>query len=314
MPLSFLKSQFSKISLFLQKHKFHYVIYGLGLCHISYIFFRIIRLFYKSLLRPGKSLTHRYGHNSWVLLTGKIDGIGKDFCCEFANQGFNICIISKNNYKLVKVSNEIRALHPLIQTRIVTANFDDALNNEFFKRIDAYIKDLDISILINNVGLSKTCTPFQDSTDDDLKEMLVINCFPIVFMTKRVLPKMLLRKCNSAIINLSSQEWHFPGRSPLYCASRAFEDMFSESLTNEFHEKIDVLTYTPLYLSNYQNKFNKGKFWNIEPRKAVGACLKEIGYERKTYGHWKHKLMARWMEMLNAKGRYTYTNKITMKA
>jgi len=244
--------------------------------------------------------------NSWVLLTGDIDGIGKALCFELANQGFNICLISKHNYKLVKLSKEIKCLYPLVQTRIVIAKFDNALNNDFFQRIDSQIEDLDISILINNVGLSKICSSFQESSDADLKEILIINFFPIVFMTKRVLSKMLLRKFNSAIINLSSQEWHFPGRSPLYCASRAFEDMFSKSLTNEFHDKIDVLSYTPLYLSNCQHKYNQGSFWNIETKKAVNSCLNEIGYERKSYGDWKHKLMAKWMQIINEKGRRAY--------
>jgi 17beta-estradiol 17-dehydrogenase / very-long-chain 3-oxoacyl-CoA reductase len=266
----------------------------------------LARLFYKSFFRKGKILSERYGLNSWVVITGNIDGVGKSFCWELARKGFHICMISNNNYKLVRLTQQIRSQCPNIQTKIVTANFNESLNDDFFKKIDMQIQDLDISILINNVGLSKRCLPFDESTDEDLKEILVLNCFPIVFMTKRILQKMLLRKSFSAIINLSSQEWHFPGRSPLYCASRAFEDMFAESLTNEFNKKIDFLSYTPLYISNSQHKYNKNSFWNIDPHQGVSACLKEIGYERKTYGHWKHKLIARWMQMLNDKGRRTY--------
>lgn len=308
--LAFLYNHFSPLFKAFQQSKFRYFIYSLGFCQFSYYMFRFVRHFYKSVIRSGKHLSLRYGLNSWVVVTGNMDGVAKCFCWELARKGFNICMISKNNYKLVKLAHEIRNELPNVQTKIVTANFDESLNEDFFKKIDEQIQDIDISVLINNVALSKKCQPFEESTDEDLKEILTVNCFPIVFMTKRILQRMLLRKPNSAIINLSSQEWHFPGRSPLYCASRAFEDMFAESLTNEFHDKIDFLSYTPLYMSNSEHKYNKNSFWTIDPNKGVSACLNEIGYERKTYGHWKHKLVATWMKMLNDKGRRVSTKKI----
>lgn len=311
MILNAIKTKLLHFFHFTKRHNIHYIIYGVGFFQISYLFFRFCRLFYKSFLRPGKTLSYRYGSNSWVLLVGNLDDLGKAFCFELAEKGFNICLLSKNNYKLVKFSNEILYKYPTIKTKIIQANFEESLNKNFYTNIDNHLQLLDVSILINNVGLSKRCNSFEESSDEDLKDLLISNCFPIVFMTKRILNKMLQRNKNSAIINLSSQFWHFPGRSPLYCASRAFEIMFSESLTNEFHEKIDVLTYTPLYLSNPHHKFNEGNFWNINPKKAVDSCLKEIGYETKTYGHWKHKLMARWMQMLNEKGRRVYSKKMS---
>ena len=41
--------------------------------------------------------------------------------------------------------------------------------------------------------------------DDKLiNDMIVVNCYPIVYLTKKLLKKMLLRQKKSAIINLSS--------------------------------------------------------------------------------------------------------------
>lgn len=309
MFFSFIKNSFSILFQYFQKNKLYSIVYGLGFIEISYITFRFSRFLYKSFIRPAKTLPERYGSNSWVLMAGNIDELAKSFCLELASQGFNICIISKNNYKIVRFSKIINSRFPHIKTKEIQADFDDSLNKDFFKKIDPHIEEIDISILINNVGLSKKCKSLQESSDEDLKEVLISNCFPIVLVTKRILNKMLYRTKKSAIINLSSQFWHFPGRSPLYCASRAFEGVFSESLTKEFHDKIDVLSYSPFYFSNSENRFNKGNFWNIEPTRAVHACLKEIGYEAKTYGHWKHNLMAMWMHVWNSKGKLFYARK-----
>ncbi len=45
-------------------------------------------------------MAERYGANSWALVTGASDGIGKGFCQELANKGFNIILIARNPEKL----------------------------------------------------------------------------------------------------------------------------------------------------------------------------------------------------------------------
>ena len=58
----------------------------------------ILTIFYH--LKPLKSLTQRYGEKTWAVITGGTDGIGFGFCEELAEQGFNICIISRNKDKI----------------------------------------------------------------------------------------------------------------------------------------------------------------------------------------------------------------------
>lgn len=43
-----------------------------------------------------RNLKQRYGENSWVMVTGASDGIGKGFCEEFAKLGFNIVLVARN--------------------------------------------------------------------------------------------------------------------------------------------------------------------------------------------------------------------------
>lgn len=48
----------------------------------------------------AKVTTERYGKNSWAVVTGATDGIGKGFAIELAKRGFNIVLISRTMSKL----------------------------------------------------------------------------------------------------------------------------------------------------------------------------------------------------------------------
>jgi len=56
------------------------LIYLIGLIVFIQIILKIINLIYKLFLRKPYNLINRYGSNSWALITGSSDGIGKEFC------------------------------------------------------------------------------------------------------------------------------------------------------------------------------------------------------------------------------------------
>lgn len=52
----------------------------------------------------------KYGNKhqkSWAVVTGGSDGIGLAICKKLANEGFNICIISRNKENIEKALEEI---------------------------------------------------------------------------------------------------------------------------------------------------------------------------------------------------------------
>ena len=58
-------------------------------------------------------LFNKYGEKgSWAVVTGGSDGIGFEMCKQLANQGFNICIVSRNEKKMIEKLNEIKSQLP----------------------------------------------------------------------------------------------------------------------------------------------------------------------------------------------------------
>ena len=49
-----------------------------------------------------------FGNNSWAVITGATDGIGKALAFDLAKKGMNIALLSRNQEKLDSVAEEIR--------------------------------------------------------------------------------------------------------------------------------------------------------------------------------------------------------------
>lgn len=57
---------------------------------------RLMRWIYVAFLRRRRNLIQRYGANSWALITGSSDGIGKGIATSLAAQGFNIILSARS--------------------------------------------------------------------------------------------------------------------------------------------------------------------------------------------------------------------------
>lgn len=56
----------------------------------------ILRSMYVAFLRKRRDFKKRYGANSWALITGSSDGIGKGIAISLARQGFNIILSARS--------------------------------------------------------------------------------------------------------------------------------------------------------------------------------------------------------------------------
>ena len=73
----------------------------IGIFFVLKVAYKIIKFIYLNTIK-GYPLLDRYGKNTWVLITGASDGIGRQFGIELARQGFNICLLGRNREKLQK--------------------------------------------------------------------------------------------------------------------------------------------------------------------------------------------------------------------
>ncbi|XP_031568031.1 very-long-chain 3-oxoacyl-CoA reductase-B-like [Actinia tenebrosa] len=248
-----------------------------------------IRTFILPSLGFKKNFKRSFG--SWAVVTGCTDGIGKSYVKQLAKQGINIVLISRNMEKLKNVDQEIRSLYN-VNTKIIVMDFSGG--PEIYEGLEEKLKDLEIGILVNNVGVGDSCPDFflMSSVQDDLK-MLNVNVLSVVMMMHIILPGMVSRK-KGLVINVSSVAGSMP--MPLiatYSATKAFVDFFSRSLNTEYSSKgITVQCVMPMFVSTNMTKNMPTSALVPTGDNFVNQALGTVGVEPRTCGYWSHSLQA----------------------
>ncbi|KYQ91751.1 steroid dehydrogenase [Tieghemostelium lacteum] len=261
--------------------------YSVGLKIIGYFIFKFIAFIYRSFIRSGKNLK-KYG--SWAVVTGATDGIGKAYCEEFAKKGLNICLVSRS---LDKLKTEAQAIESKfkVQTRVVQFDFSTD-DNAKYDGLYSQIADLDIGILVNNVGVSYDHPMYLDELPINAIENLInLNIRSASILTKLVLPN-LIKKKSGAIINISSISG--VNTVPLltvYSATKAFIEKFSLGLNLEYGSKgIFVQCVTPAIVCSKLSKVRRANLFQPMPSTFARSAVKTIGYDKLTTGYWTHEI------------------------
>jgi len=190
-----------------------------------------------------KATTARYGEDSWAVITGSTDGIGKAAAIYLARQGFNIVLVSRTLAKLQTVAKEVEAeatkAGKKIKTKVIsndwTKNFDAETHTSMYQQ---HLKDLDISILINNVGMADA-GDFTDLSEQQIHNMITCNVYSTALMTNQIIHSFKRRfeknnKIRSLLINTSAMAAIVPCPFvSVYSATKIFGDFLLNGLSIE---------------------------------------------------------------------------------
>lgn len=215
----------------------------------------------------------------WAVVTGATDGIGKAYAMALAKKGMSVVLISRTEAKLQEVQKEIEAKkYSGVQVKYVVCDFSkfDAKAQE---NIKTTIGDLEVGVLINNVGLGyRYPRYFHELPDQEVSDLLALNVDSVVWMTRMVLPGMLDRR-RGAIVNMSSGSALYT--LPLlaeYSGAKSFVEKFSRALNAEYAAKgVTCQCQAPFYVATKLAKMRKS-FSVPEPHEFVAQAIKWVGY------------------------------------
>ena len=113
--------------------------------------YKLIAFLWFYLGRPSAIHTYLHGMKPYALITGATDGIGKAIAEELYGKGFNLILHGRNEEKMQKVVADIRKSGDYSQD--VQYFLADATKAEHdFAALTAPFKDLDITVVVHNVG------------------------------------------------------------------------------------------------------------------------------------------------------------------
>ncbi|CAK5085305.1 unnamed protein product [Meloidogyne enterolobii] len=292
----------------------------LGIIFLKYILFSFLcalfRIFFPFFFPFPKNL-HKLAGAKWALITGGTDGIGKEYVNQLAKKQFNIIIISRSQSKLDNVAKELREKFKGIEVRTIAFDFTNPNLEDYNKYIFNRIDDVDIGILINNVGMFNEYPERFEKTEGGIKklaDMALVNMLPQTILSHYILRQMIPRK-KGIIVNISSTinyfEWYYLA---VYSASKRYARWLSAILQAEYKGSgITIQTVCPGVVATNMTKNPKPSFTEPTPLKFVGQAIHSIGLIKETTGCFAHQLNLEFLSILPNFIVAMFTKKMSLK-
>ena len=190
----------------------------------------------------------------------------------------SVLLISRTESKLQDVKKEIEAKYSGVEVSYLVCDYSK-FDKDAQDKVAKVVKDLEVGVLVNNVGVSYRYPMFfHELTDDEVQNLMTMNIDSTVWMTRMVLPGMLERK-KGVIVNISSASAMFD--LPLlaeYSGSKSFIEKFSRALNAEYQAKgITCQCQIPFYVATKLAKMRKS-FMVPTSNEYVALAIKWIGY------------------------------------
>lgn len=158
-----------------------------------------------------------------VWLTGASSGIGKAIAIQLAKKGCKLVLSSRKESDLLQVKNEANLGNE--NSLLISFDLNDTSHaEEFVQQITSKFGRVDI--LINNGGFSQRAEA-KDTSLEMSRELLEVNFFSAVALTKAVLPEMIKQQSGSVVVISSiAGKFGFFLRSSYSAAKHALHGYF----------------------------------------------------------------------------------------
>lgn len=180
--------------------------------------------------------------NKTVWITGASSGIGEALARAFYKAGANLILSSRRLEALQKVKTGLGTERERIE--VLTVDLADSKSFPsktkealgFFGQVD---------VLVNNGGISQRSV-FEETNIDTIRQLMEVNFFGAIGLTKEILPHMISRKSGHIIVTSSVAGKIGTKFRTGYAASKHAVQGFFDSLRQELYEyHIDVTLLCP---------------------------------------------------------------------
>ena len=165
----------------------------------------------------------------------------------------------------------------------------------------AELNSYEISILINNAGYADMWE-FKTQNFEELDKILFANVMWLTYLCRGVVPNMVDRKQQSAIVNVGSisSEVPFPG-IPVYAGSKAYVQHFTACLATELKAHgVDVMCISPGFVSTNMSGHMKLSLLTITAQYCAQGTLRDLGHESYTHATPNHDFVRFQMKTMDA--------------
>ncbi len=167
----------------------------------------------------------------WALVTGATSGFGEAIARRLAQAGCPLAITGRRADRLRALASEVAGRHGVETVELCFDVRDRA-------QVDGVLgarKDLldRLEILVNNAGLALALEPIQQGNPDDWDQMIDTNVKGLLYVTRSVLPGLVVRG-RGHVVNIGSVAGHqVYGGGAVYCATKYAVRALSDALRHD---------------------------------------------------------------------------------
>ena len=163
-----------------------------------------------------------------ALITGGTAGLGRAFADKFAELGYDLVLVARDQSRLDSVAEELRGQAAGVRVETISADLStESGRAEVGRRLGA--EESPVDILVNNAGFA-LARSFRASDVEDEERLLDVHVRAVLRLTHAALPGMVKRGKGS-VINVASVAAFVPRGT--YSAAKAWVVSFSESVAAE---------------------------------------------------------------------------------
>lgn len=217
---------------------------------------------------------------SYAVVTGASQGLGKSFAEHLAKQKINLILISLPHQNLKELSRELEKLY---EVKVQYYETDLSVNDNVMKLTEWLNQSFAIHILINNAGLGGT-KKFTEASSDYINTILQVNVAATSLITHQLLPN-LLKQPEAYILNVSSMAAFSPiGFKTVYPASKSFIHSFSRGLREELKDtNVFVSVVNPGAMKTNTDVCKRiekqgfmGRLTLLNPDRVASYCIRQL--------------------------------------
>lgn len=184
--------------------------------------------------------------NKVIVITGSSSGIGKTLATRFAKEGAKIVV----HYNVNKSGGE-QVVSELINRGVdaILVKADMSSSPEVTQMFETIVKKFGtVDILINNAARPTEISPFLESSQKDLIDLLNINVVGAMMCSKQVIPLMTAQGYGKILNTSSIKGWEHGGGSVTYAVTKAAINSFTRTLAKQLSPNIQVNAVAPGYV------------------------------------------------------------------
>jgi uncharacterized protein len=177
--------------------------------------------------------------NGYALITGGSDGIGFELAKCFADDGYNLILVSRSEDNLQRSASELTSQFKVQVTTIAKDLFQPNAPFELYEEVKA--QGITVNALVNDAGQGQF-GKFVEQDIHRLLDIIQLNISSLTVLTQLFLKDMLARN-DGKILQLASIASELPGPwQAVYHATKAYVLHLTEALISELKDTGVTLT------------------------------------------------------------------------